>query len=91
MEIVATAFETRYFRHMTALLNPQGHIVLPPEVNAVAPLQPGERFEIMIATSGNIMLRRERPHQRSLREHFAALSGLEIKRRRDPVPSRVSL
>ena len=69
---------------MTAVLNSTGQIVLPPE--AAAQFQPGEHFELMISTSGNLMLRRERPHQRSLMQHFQALNGLEIKRRRDVIP-----
>ena len=71
---------------MTAVLNSTGQIVLPPEAAAVAQFQPGEHFELMISTSGNLLLRRERPHQRSLMQHFQALNGLEIKRRRDVVP-----
>jgi hypothetical protein len=71
---------------VTAVLNSTGQIVLPPELSAVAQFQPGEQFGLMISTSGNLMLRRERSHQRSLMEHFRALNGLEIKRRRDAVP-----
>lgn len=67
---------------MTAVLNSTGQIVLPPEAAAVAQFQPGEHFDLMISSSGNLLLRRER----SLMQHFQALNGLEIKRRRDVVP-----
>lgn len=71
---------------MTAILNPSGEIVLPPEAAAAAHCMPGEHLDVMISTSGNILLRRERRHEQTLMQHFRELSGLEIKRRRDPVP-----
>ena len=39
-----------------------------------------------LSSGGDILLRRERPRQRTLLEHFRALQGLETVRRRDPVP-----
>ena len=71
---------------MTATLNQQGHVVLPPEANEAAHVHPGEEFHVMISTSGTIMLRPKRKHQRSLVEHLQTLSGLEINHRRDPIP-----
>ena len=74
---------------MTAILNPSGQIELPTGACEAAGLRAGEEFELMISTSGNLMLRRERPHQKMLMEHLQTLRGLEIKRRRDPIPKRV--
>lgn len=71
---------------MTATLNQNGQIVLPPEANEAARLQPGERFEVTVSVAGDILLRRERKRQRTLREHFAALRGLEFEHRRDAIP-----
>ncbi len=71
---------------MTATLNTRGEITLPPEVTDAVHLEPGTRFEITVSAGGDILLRRERPRQRTLLEHFRALQGLELVRRRDPVP-----
>ena len=71
---------------MTAILNSQSEITLPHGVTDSANLQPGTRFKVTVSSSGDILLRRERPRQRTLLEHFQALQGLEPVRRRDPVP-----
>lgn len=71
---------------MTAILDPQGHLILPPEINRAAQAHPSRRFDVMVSTTGVIMLRPERKPRRTLVESFAALRGLEIERRRDPIP-----
>jgi hypothetical protein len=71
---------------MTATLNPQGHIILPPEINRAAQAHPSRRFDVIVSTSGVIMLCPERKPRRTLVESFAALRGLEIAHRRDPIP-----
>lgn len=73
-------------RGMTAILSSGGEIVIPPEIANTARLKPGTRFEVTVSAGGDILLRRERPRQRTLLEHFQALRGLEPVRRRDPVP-----
>ena len=76
---------------MTATLNPEGHIILPPEANAVAHIHAADGFHVMISTSGVIMLRPKRQPKRTLLEHLEALRGLEFEHRRDPIPHRVQL
>ena len=76
---------------MTATLNQQGHIVLPPEANEAAHTHPGEEFHVMVSSSGVIMLRPKRKHRRSLVQHFQAIGGLETNRLRDPLPDPPSL
>lgn len=71
---------------MTATLNHQGHIILPPEIQRAAQAHPARRFDAAVSTSGVIMLRPERKPSRTLVESFAALRGLEIDHRRDPIP-----
>ncbi len=71
---------------MTATLTEQRHIVLPPEADEAGPLPPGQEYHVMISTTGVITLRPKRKHRLSLVEHFRGLKGLEIKRRRDPIP-----
>jgi hypothetical protein len=71
---------------MTAILNERGHLELPPEINRDAQAHPSRRFDVMVSTTGVIMLRPERRPRRSLVESFAALRGLEIEHRRDPIP-----
>lgn len=71
---------------MTATINPQGQIVLPSEAADAVRAQEVAEFSVMISTSGVITLRPKRKHQRTLLEHFQAMQGLEIVRRRDPIP-----
>jgi hypothetical protein len=68
---------------MTAVLNPEGHLILPPEITAAARQQEQREYDVMISTSGVIMLRPERKPARSLVDSFAALRGLTIDRGRD--------
>ena len=76
---------------MTATLTEQRHIVLPPEAGETAALPAGQEYHVMISTSGVIMLRPKRKHRKSLTEHFRDMQGLEITRRRDPIPDPVEL
>ena len=76
---------------MTAVLNHEGHLILPPELNDAARRQPVQRYDVMVSTSGVIMLRPERRPRRSLVESFAALRGLEVEHRRDPIPEPPTL
>ncbi len=71
---------------MTATLDPQGHIILPPEIALAAQARSVRFFDAAVSTSGVIMLRPERKPSRSLVESFAALRGLEIEHRRDAIP-----
>jgi hypothetical protein len=71
---------------MTATLNLQGDLVLPPEIKRAAQAMPAQRYDVMISSSGVIMLLPERKPSRSLVESFRALRGLEIVPRRDPIP-----
>jgi|JI10StandDraft_1071094.scaffolds.fasta_scaffold2848938_2 antitoxin component of MazEF toxin-antitoxin module len=76
---------------MTATLLAQRHIVLPPEVEARAPMVEGQEYHVLVSSAGVIMLRPKRPHKRTLVEHLEALRGLEIEHRFDPIPDRVHL
>lgn len=76
---------------MTATLDPQGHIILPPEIALAAQAGAVRSFEATLSTSGVIMLRPDRKPTRTLVESFAALRGLEIVRRRDPIPEQPEL
>jgi hypothetical protein len=76
---------------MTAILNDQGHLVLPPEINREVQAHSTLRFDVMVSTTGVIMLRPERRPRRTLVESFAALRGLEIEHRRDPIPEPPAL
>ena len=71
---------------MTATLNAEGHLILPPEINRAAQAHPARRYDVMVSTSGVIMSRPERKPVRTLVESFAAMRGLEIVHRRDPGP-----
>jgi hypothetical protein len=71
---------------VTATLDPQGHIILPPEIALDARARSVQRFDATLSTSGVIMLRPERKPSRTLVESFAALRGLDIVHRRDPIP-----
>jgi hypothetical protein len=71
---------------MTATLNSDGHIILPPEIHRAVQAHPARQFDAVVSTSGVIMLRPERKPSRTLVESFAALRGLEMERRRDPIP-----
>ncbi|HWB05497.1 MAG TPA: AbrB/MazE/SpoVT family DNA-binding domain-containing protein [Verrucomicrobiales bacterium] len=71
---------------MTAILNQNGQIVLPPEANKEACLQPGTRFDVTVSVAGDILLRRERKRHQTLLEHFEAMRGLTVERRRDAIP-----
>ncbi len=76
---------------VTAILDNQGRLVLPPEINAEVQALPARRFDVRVSKSGVIMLRPERKPARSLVESFAALRGLEIAPRRDPIPQPPAL
>lgn len=76
---------------MTATLDPQGHIILPPEIALAAQAGSVRRFDAALSTSGVIMLRPERKPSRTLVESFAALRGLDIVHRRDPIPEPPAL
>ncbi len=71
---------------MIATLDPHGHIILPPEIAEMAQAGSGRRFDVALSTSGVILLRPERRPNRTLVESFAALRGLEIAHREDPIP-----
>ena len=71
---------------MIATFDPQGHIILPPEIALAAQVGSVQRFDAALSTSGVIMLRPERKPNRTLVGSFAALRGLEIVHRRDPIP-----
>jgi|APTNR8051073442_1049403.scaffolds.fasta_scaffold02957_7 hypothetical protein len=71
---------------MTATLDFHGHIVLPPELSRVAQAHPSRSFDVMVSTSGVIMLRPHREAQEKLVKSFGRLRGLEIQHRRDPIP-----
>lgn len=71
---------------MTATLHPSGQIILTPEANEAPPLQSAEGYEVMVSTSGSIVLRPKRKHQRTLAEHFASMKGLSLDRRKDLIP-----
>ena len=76
---------------MTAILNSQGHLILPLEIQRAAQAHPARRFDVMVSTTGVIMLRPERKPRRTLVESFAALRGLEIGHRRDLIPAPPAL
>ena len=76
---------------MTAILDSQGHLILPPEIQRAAREHDARRYDVAVSTSGVIMLRPERRPRRSLVESFAALRGLEIEHRRDPIPESPAL
>jgi hypothetical protein len=76
---------------MIATLNPQGDLVLPPELKLAAQAHPSRRYDVMVATSGAIMLLPERKPIRTLVESFKALRGLQIEQRLDPIPEPPSL
>ncbi len=76
---------------MTAILNHEGHLILPPELKPTAGQSPGRRYDVMVSTSGVILLRPERKPRRGLVESFATLRGLVIEHRRDPIPAPPSL
>lgn len=76
---------------MTAILTDQRHIILPPEMDQAVQALPSRRFDVTVSTAGVITLRPERKPRRSLVESFAALRGLEIERRRDPIPEPIDL
>ena len=76
---------------MTATTNELGQLVLPAEACAEAHAEPGTRFDVLVSSSGEIWLRRQREPKQTLLEHMAALRGLEIEPRRDPIPKRVRL
>ncbi len=76
---------------MTATLTDQRHIILVPEADEAGQLAPGQDYHVMISTTGVITLRPKRKHQMSLVEHLRGLEGLEIKRRREPIPKPIEL
>ena len=76
---------------MTATLLAQRHIVLPPEVEARAPLIEGQEYHVLVSSTGVIMLRPKKKPTRSLLEHLQGMTGLEIKHRRDPIPKPIEL
>lgn len=77
---------------MIATLTEHRHIVFPPADQGVAALPPaGQEYHVMISTSGVITLRPKKPHQMSLLEHLRGMEGLEISRRRDPIPKPMEL
>ncbi len=71
---------------MIATRHPSGQIIITPEGNETPPIPEVVHYDVAVSTSGNIMLRPRRKHQRSLVEHFAAMKGLEIAHRIDPIP-----
>jgi antitoxin component of MazEF toxin-antitoxin module len=74
---------------MTARLTAERHLILPPEIGEKIPVGDGQEYDVMVSTSGVITLRPKRRHKKSLLEHFQGMRGLEINRRRDPIPHRV--
>ena len=76
---------------MTATLNPEGHIILPPEANAAAHAHEAEEFHVLISSSGVITLRPKNRPRMSLVEHLRGMKGLEINPRRDPIPPPIAL
>ena len=76
---------------MTATLDSHGHLVLPLEAHRIAESCPSKKFDVLISTSGIIMLRPERKPRRSLVESFQALRGIELSPRRDPMPDPIEL
>lgn len=64
---------------ITAVLNPDGHLILPPEINAAAQKRAEREFDVMISTSGVIILQPKRKPERSRVDSFAALRGLTIE------------
>lgn len=76
---------------MTATLAEQRHIVLPPEVEDRTPLSVGQQYHVLVSNTGVIMLRPKKAHQKSLVEHLRGMQGLEITRRRDPIPKPIEL
>lgn len=76
---------------MTAILTDQRHIILPPEMDQAVQALPSRRFDVTVSESGVIMLRPERKHHKTLVEHLRGLQGVEIERRRDPIPPPIEL
>lgn len=75
---------------MTAILTEKRHIVLPDVVETNA-LSPGQEYHVLISTTGVIMLRPKRRHQMSLLEHLRGFEGVELPRRREPIPAPIEL
>jgi hypothetical protein len=71
---------------VTAILNAEGLLRLPPEIREAARRMNRERFDVQASTSGVILLRPQRERQRSLVGHFRALQGLAFEHRVDRIP-----
>lgn len=76
---------------MTATLSPSGELVLPPEVYQAVQALPSRQFDVVVSTSGVIMLCPERKPKRTLVKSFAALRGLNLEHRKDPIPELPAL
>ena len=76
---------------MTATLTSDCHLILPPEIGEKVPVGDSQEYDVMVSNSGVITLRPKRRHKKTLLEHLEAMRGLEINRRRDPIPHRVVL
>ena len=69
----------------------QRHIILPPEIEEKTSLAVGQHYHVLVSNRGDIMLRPKREHQISLVEHLRGMKGLELNRRRDPIPKPIEL
>ena len=76
---------------MTATMEKNGRITLPPEVCMAAALDEGETVEVMVSTNGEVRLVRPRRHQLGLLEHLRGMEGLEPIRDRETVGPPLSL
>jgi hypothetical protein len=76
---------------MTATLTDQKHILLVPAAHEAARVSPALGYHVMVSTNGVITLRPRRRHKKSLVEHLRGFQGLELQRRRDPIPKPIDL
>jgi hypothetical protein len=80
-----------YLGAVIATLNADGLLSLPQEIREAARRMNRERFDVLVSTSGVLLLRPQHERKRSLAGHFRALQGLAFEHLRDPIPDPASL